>query len=136
MAEAWLQSLKRKLMDDETFHLKYRDIMDNLIRKGYARKLTAEEAVHQSRKTCYLPHHGVFHPHKRDRIRVVFDAAALHDRVSLSNQLHQGPDLANSLLSILLRLRQDKVALVADVEGMFNQVKVWPEDADALRWLW
>ena len=64
------------------------------------------------------------------------DAAAVNDGVSLNNQLHQGPDLTNSLISVLLRFRQDLVALVADIEGMFNQVKVRPEDADALRFLW
>ena len=81
-------------------------------------------------------HHGVFHPQKKDKIRVVFDAAALHDGVSLNSPLRQGPDLMNSLLGVLLRFRQDPVALVADIEGMFNQVRVQPEDADALGFLW
>ena len=40
------------------------------------------------------------------------------------------------MLGILLRFRQYPIALVADVEGMFNQVKVPPEDSDALRFLW
>ena len=44
MAEARLQSLKRKLKRDENFDWKYRDFMDNLVSKGYARKLTAKEA--------------------------------------------------------------------------------------------
>ena len=136
MAEVRLQSLKRKLKRDENFHRKNRDFMDSLVSKGYARKLTAEEAERRSRKTWYLPHHGVFHPQKKDKIRVVFDAAALHDGVSLNSQLRQGPDLTNSLLGFLLRFRQDPAALVADIEGMFNQVKVPPEDADALRFLW
>lgn len=80
-----------------------------------------------------MPHHGVFHPQKKDKIRVVFDAAALHDGVSLNSQLRQGPDLTNSLLGLLLRFRQDPVALVPDIEEMLNQVKVPPENADALR---
>ncbi|KAK3718241.1 hypothetical protein QZH41_002057 [Actinostola sp. cb2023] len=44
MAEARLQSLKRKLERNEHLHRKYRDFMNNLVAKGYARKLTAEEA--------------------------------------------------------------------------------------------
>ena len=92
MAEARLQSLKRKLQRDETFHRKYREFMENLIERGYARKLTEEEAARRSRKTWYLPHHGVFHPQEKDKIRVVFDAAAMQEEVSLNNQLHQGPD--------------------------------------------
>ena len=110
--------------------------MENLIQKGYARKMTEEEAVRRSQRTWYLPHHAVFPPQKQGKTRVVFDAASLHDGVSLNNQLLQGPDLTNNLLSILLRFRQYPIALVADIEGMFNQVKVPPEDSDALRFLW
>ena len=134
MAEARLQSLKSKLLRDKTFHRKYKEFMQNLIERGYARKLT--EGARRSGKTWYLPHHGVFHPQKKDKIRVVFDAAAMQERVSLNSQLHQGPDLTNSLLGVLLRFRQYPIALVADIEGMFNRVKVPPEDSDALRFLW
>ena len=58
-AEARLQSLKRKLKRDENFHRKYREFMENVIQKGYARKMTEEEAMLQSQKTWYSPHHGV-----------------------------------------------------------------------------
>ena len=126
----------RKLKRDENFHRKYREFMENLIQKGYARKMTEEEAVRRSQRTWYLPHHGVFHPQKQGKIRVVFDVASLHDGVSLNNQLLHGPDLTNNLLGILLSFRQYPIALVADIEGMFNQVKVPPEDSDALRFLW
>ena len=98
--------------------------------------MTEEEALRRSQRTWYLPHHGVFHRQKQGKIRVVFDVASLHDGVSLNNQLLQGPDLTNNLLGILLRFRQYPKALVADIEGMFNQVKVPPEDSDALRLLW
>ena len=124
MAEAGLQSLKRKLQRDKTIQRKYREFMENLTKRGYARKLTEEEAAQRSGKTWYLPHHGVFHPQKKDKIRVVFDATAMQEGVSLNNQLHQGHDLTNSLLGVLLRFRQYPIALVTDIEGMFDQVKV------------
>ena len=72
-AEARLLSLKRKLKRDENFHSKCREFMENLIQKGYTRKLTEEEAVRRSQMTWYFPHHGVFDPQKQDKIRVVFD---------------------------------------------------------------
>ena len=113
----------------------YREFMENLIQKGYGRKMTEEEAVRRSQRAWYLLHYGVFHPQKQGKIRVVFDATSLHDGVSLNNQFVQGPDLTNNLLGILLRFREYRIALVADIEGMFNQVKVPPEDSDALRFL-
>ena len=135
-AEVRLQFLKRKLKRDENIHRKYREFMESLIQKRYARNMTEEEALRRSQRTWYLPHHGVFHPQKQGKIRVVFDVASLHDGVSLNNQLLHGPDLTNNLLGILLSFRQYPIALVADIEGMFNQVKVPPEDSDALRFLW
>ena len=53
-AEARLQSLKRKLKRE-----KFREFTENLIQKGYARKMTEEEAMLQSQRTWYSPHHGV-----------------------------------------------------------------------------
>ncbi|KAL9975992.1 hypothetical protein ACROYT_G013221 [Oculina patagonica] len=135
-AEARLRSLKRKLCKEEQLLCKYRDFMDDLLVKGYARKLTEVEAEARSPRTWYLPHHGVFHPQKPGKIRVVFDAAANHDGVSLNSQLNRGPDLTNSLFGVLLRFRQERIALVADIQSMFLQVKVPAEDADALRFLW
>ena len=102
---ARLRSLKRRLCTDKQFCCKYRSFVDDLLTKEYARRLTEDEAAARSSRTWHLPHHGVFHPHKPGKIRVVFDAAALHDRVSLNSQLNPGPDLTNSLLGALLRFR-------------------------------
>lgn len=47
-----------------------------------------------------------------------------------------GRDLLNSLVGVLLRFRNYKIALVADVEAMFHQVKVPKSDMDSLRFMW
>ena len=67
---------------------------------------------------------------------VVFDCAAKYKGRSLNQELLQGPDLNNTLVGVLLRFRQDKIAIVADIETMFHQVKVEPKDCNALRFLW
>ena len=56
--------------------------------------------------------------------------------MSLNDQLLQGPDFTNSLVGVLLRFRQERVAVMADIEKMFHQVNVTPEDCEALRFLW
>ena len=67
---------------------------------------------------------------------MVFDCAAKFDGVALNDAVLQGPDLTNGLLGILLRFRQFPVAVSADVEAMFHQVRVPEEDRDVLRFLW
>ena len=56
-------------------------------------------------------------------------------KISL-NFLLQGPVLTNSLVGVLVHFRQEAVAVVADIEAMFHQVKMAPEDCNALRFLW
>ena len=48
----------------------------------------------------------------------------------------QGPDLTNKLVGVLTRFRLHPVAVMADIEAMFHQVKVQPRDQDVLRFLW
>jgi len=54
----------------------------------------------------------------------------------LNDNLLQGPDLTNNLITVLLRFRQDVVGVVADIKQMFYQVRVQDEDRDAFRFLW
>lgn len=64
------------------------------------------------------------------------DAAAKCDGVSLNDKLHTGPDLLNSLVGVLLRFREQRVGLAANIEAMFHQVRIIEEDQPALRFLW
>ena len=43
--------------------------------------------------------------------------------------------MTNGLVGVLVRFRQGPVAVVTDVQGMFHQVRVAPEDCHALRFL-
>ena len=63
----------------------------------------------------------------------VFDCAATYRGY---DQLLQGPDLTNTLVGVLLRFRQEPVAIMADIESMFYQVRIPDSDADLLRFLW
>jgi len=50
--------------------------------------------------------------------------------------LCSGPDLTNSLVGLLIRFRQDPLAVMGDVQSMFHQVCVPKEDRDLLQFLW
>ena len=84
----------------------------------------------------YLPHHPVLNPHKPGKVRRVSDAAAKYQGTPLNDPLLPGPDLLNSLVSILMRFRQELIAMSADIEAMFNQVAVPEEDQSVLRFAW
>ena len=44
--------------------------------------------------------------------------------------------MANPLVGVLIRFREEPVAIVADIESMFHQTGVDPKDCDVLRFLW
>ena len=125
----------RLLRDDELLK-KYRTTLNEYLEKGYAEKIPKEQLDMENRPIWYLPHHPVTHPLKPEKVRVVYDCAASYGRTSLNQQLLQGPDQTNQLTGVLIRLREESVAMVADVEAMFHQVLVEPRDCDALRFLW
>ena len=88
-------------------------------------------------KVHYLPHFSVRKNHT-GKMRLVYDAAAkIHPKsLSLNDCLETGPDLINSLISILIRFRLYKYALKSDIEKAFLQIEIQESDRDLLRTLW
>ena len=84
----------------------------------------------------YLPHHPVVHPHKPGKVRRVLNGAAKFQGQCLNNSLLTGPDLLRSSIHILIRFRQHKYAVSADIEGMFLRKGVLPKDQPSLRLMW
>lgn len=135
VAELRAANLKRKLQKNLKFCEDYNGFMKGIIEKGYAVKVPTEQINRNDGRVWYIPHHGMYHP-KKNKIRVVFDCTASFQGMSLNNQLIQGPNLTNTLIGVLNRFREEPVAMMADVESMFYQVKVPEEDEDLLRFLW
>ena len=130
-----LKSTFRTLEKKPTMKVQYFDFMQKMFDLGHAEVVPTENLM--ADEPCwYLPHFGIYHPKKTDKIRVVFDSAAECNRISLNKLLLPGPDLTNSLLGVLLRFRQDPVAIVADIEQIFHSFKVKKEHRDFLRFLW
>ena len=128
--------LRRKLRADPELYALYDAVFKSYITNGFARRLSEEEAANTSTKTCTLPHHPVVNPNKPGEIRVVMDAAATCEGISLNTSLKTGPDLLNPLVGVIMRFRTHKVAIAADIKAMFHQVRTPECDRDALRFLW
>ena len=97
----------------------YFTFMPNIFDHNHV-EIVPRENLRPQKLCCYLPYFGLYYPKKKDKIRVVFDAAAESNGMYLNKRLLSGPDLTNNLLGVLLRFCQDPVALVADIEQMFT----------------
>ena len=105
--------------------------------KGYIVQVDKSDCFRiDNPREWYLPHYPVFHSHKAGKVRRVLNGAAKFHGVSLNSKLLTGPDLLQTLIHVLMRFRQHPYAVSADIEGMFLQVGVIPEDRPSLRFLW
>ena len=85
--------------------------MKKIIASGYAEGVPEmSESKHkpgdQAARKCnvwYIPHHGVYHPKKPNKIHVIFDCVAVHKGESLNKHLLQVPDLTNNLTGVSCR---------------------------------
>ena len=82
MAESRLEGLKKRFKRDKQFQRDYTKFMEDILEKGYAEKVGNQTGV--NRKDWFIPHHGVYHPSKPGKIRVVFDCSAEMNSVSIS----------------------------------------------------
>ena len=124
MALRRLEKLKRRLKNDPQYRKDYLKFMDDLMDNEHAERVPLNELTRSNDDVWYLPHHGVYHPKKPGKIRVVFDCSATFGGESLNQNLLSGPDLTNSLVGVLCRFRQNSTAFSCDIEAMFHQVLV------------
>ena len=135
LAKRRLDSLKRRLMSDAVLCKLYCEKMNDYVKCGYASQVSEQDIVGKEGRVWYVPHHCTS---LTTKFRIVFDCSAKLNGISLNDKLLQGPTttLTNSLLGVLLRLRQEQIAIVGDIKNMFYQVFVDEADRDAFRFLW
>ncbi|XP_058814579.1 uncharacterized protein LOC131678438 [Topomyia yanbarensis] len=137
MAEKRLKCLERRLVKEPALYENVRMQIADFERKGYAHRATTEEIVKfQPERTWYLPLGIVLNPKKPGKVRVIWDAAAKVNGISLNTMLMKGPDLLTPLLSVLFQYRERSVAICADIQEMFHQVLIQEKDRSAQLFLW
>ncbi|XP_036345717.1 uncharacterized protein LOC118754961 [Rhagoletis pomonella] len=134
MAKYRAKCLLKKMQRDPKLAEQLQNKIANYLRKGYARRMTSEDAA--AKRYWYLPVFAVSNANKPGKVRLVWDAAATVNGVSLNTMLFAGPDLTTPLLSVLFKFRQKRVGITADIEEMFHQVRIRPADQTFLRFLW
>lgn len=116
-----------KIVDEE---------VQKLVDQGFVVKIPPEEVNH-GRPEWYMPLQAVFTPDKSTKVRLVFDSSSKgHDGPSLNDYQEKRPNYINSLANVLAAWRWDAVAYAGDVQKMFNQVVVHPDDQIYHRFLW
>ena len=125
---------KRLLKSPEIAEAYSKNIMQYL-EKGYIRKM--DPAEEKPSRKWYLPHFPVVRPDRATtKTRIVFDASAKCDGISLNDVIYQGPKLQRGLNYVLLRFKRRPVALICDIAEMYLRIEVAPKDRSCRRFLW
>ncbi|XP_076301920.1 uncharacterized protein LOC143220059 [Lasioglossum baleicum] len=127
------RTLERKLERDPELREQYTKVIDEYRSLGHMTRATNTHAP-----GFYLPHHAVIKlTSSTTKLRVVFDGSAkTSTNLSLNDTLRIGPTLQDDLLSLLLRFRMHAYVITGDIEKMYRQFLVRPEDRVYQRILW
>ncbi|XP_015123483.1 uncharacterized protein LOC107045664 [Diachasma alloeum] len=83
----------------------------------------------------YLLHHAVIS--ETTKVRVAFDASAKTSTgISLNDTLLVGPTIQNTIFEQVLRFRTHRYVITADIEKMYCQILIHPDDRQFQRVLW
>ncbi|XP_035917737.1 uncharacterized protein LOC118515143 [Anopheles stephensi] len=127
-AQKRFRLLETRLSKDTHLKQQYDDFMREYVLLGHMFPVHIEpdclSAAH------YLPHHPVVkEASTTTKVRVVFDGSAKTTTGnSLNDVLLVGPVVQDELLTLVVRFRKYEVAVIADIEKMYRQVSVHPED--------
>ena len=133
VAERQLSGLEQRLEQDSNLKQLYQKTVDDDLAKGYIVRVPPNDTTV---KKWYLPHHTVTNIHKPAKVRRVTNASSVFKGKSLNSSLLTGPDFLCNLTGLILRFRLHRVAISANIEAMFMQVLVDPNDRPFLRFLW
>ncbi|XP_036147416.1 uncharacterized protein LOC118647173 [Monomorium pharaonis] len=125
--------LQKRLDANSALKREYERVMKEYIDLGHMTLL-----FNDSGDGYYLPHHAVVkNTSATTKVRVVFDASAKTNKgISLNNILMVGPTIQDSLFEHLVRFRVHEYVMTADIEKMYRQIWVHPEDRKYQKLIW
>ncbi|VDH99300.1 Hypothetical predicted protein [Mytilus galloprovincialis] len=107
---------KRLLRNSLKYASAYDEQIMDMVKRGIARKLTKEEMEIHSGPIHYIPHHEVLKPESKSTpLRIVFNSSSSYMGHTLNDYWAKGSNVINDLLAVLIRFRQESIALAGDI---------------------
>ena len=138
MALATLRNTENKLLKNKEAGTVYQGQIQDVIDRKACRKLSQEEIIKWNGPKYYICHLSVNNAKSKSTpVRIVFNSSQEYLGVSLNSILYKGPDAyLNNLVGLLLRWREDRIAVVGDIKKMFNSVLLEEVEQQCHRFLW
>ena len=126
-------SLEHRLKSKPELYRKYVSFMNEYKTLGHMTPVSPKSEI-----SFYLPHHGVLKEESlTTKLRVVFNGSNPSSTGHSLNSIQMiGPTIQQDLFSILIRFRKHAYAISADIEKMYRQVQIEPNQRPLQRILW
>ena len=132
-----LEATERRLMNSQANAEAYNKQMQEMEEMRFSRKLTDAELAEYTGPVHYISHHEVLRPDKKTTpIRIVFNSSSVYQGHRLNDYWLKGPDLLNSIFGVVLRFRENQVAISGDIPKMYHRILIPKEDQHVHRFLW
>ena len=132
-----LQATERRLAKSPEIAKAYQQQFEEMNVLKFARKLSDVEIKDYKGPVHYVSHHEVLRPEKKSTpIRIVFNSSANFQGHCLNDYWMKGPDLLNSLFRVILRFRENAVAISGDISKMYHRILIPERDQHVNRFLW
>lgn len=129
-------TLERKLESNPSLKAQYHNFIQEYISLGHMTKVSSDE-LNDTMVCYYFPHHSVVKTSLTTQLRVVFDGSHKSSSgVSLNDLQFIGPKVQNDIFEILIRFRQYKYVVSADVQKMYRMISMHPEHRPLQRIIW
>lgn len=128
-------SLERRFQREPELKENYVQFMREYIKLNHMTKLNSSNL---NSPHYFLPHHPIIkNSSSTTKLRVVFDGSQKTDNgISLNDVQHTGPALQADIFAILLRFRQHTYIVTSDVEKMYRQILIEPNQRCYQQILW
>ena len=143
LGESRSQAVRRFLSFERSIHSKgifpeVQAVVQEYFVQQHAEEVSTEDLEKSQDQVFYLPMHIVCKESSTTtKVRAVFDAsAATSTGISLNWMLMVGPTVHSPLVDVLIRFRDHRIALIADISRMYRAILLTESDKDLHRFVW
>ncbi|GFU88047.1 integrase catalytic domain-containing protein [Trichonephila clavipes] len=129
-----LNSLWKRLSRDSSYLSLYAEFLKEYEELGHL-----ERVVESSKPPThyYIPHHGVLLPEKlTTKLRIVFNGSSPTTTGKSLNDILLKGDVKEDVFETISRFRRHKFAFTTDIQKMYRQILINPDQQDLQRIIW